>query len=207
MKDSLLLLKIMDAVKPGVVAGKGNVKLLPRNNFDRIANSNYAVELAKGPFGFSLVGISGSDICEGVEKSVLALTWQLMRYHVVSFLSALDGGATDEDIKQWANQAAASASPPPAPLGSLKDPAMGSGIFFLSLLSAIEPRAVDPALINAGATPKEKELNAKYAISCARKLGCTVYLLWEDIVEVKPKMVMVFLAKLMAFAKAREALR
>ena len=50
---------------------------------------------------------------------------------------------------------------------------------------------------------RDKALNAKYAISCARKLGCTVFLLWEDIVEVHPKMVMVFVATLMAHATAR----
>ncbi len=49
-------------------------------------------------------------------------------------------------------------------------------------------------------TEEEKELNAKYAISAARKLGCSLFLLWEDIVEVKPKMILSFLATVMAFA-------
>jgi plastin-1 len=33
------------------------------------------------------------------------------------------------------------------------------------------------------------KMNAKYAISIARKLGATIFVLPEDIVEVKPKMV------------------
>jgi plastin-1 len=34
-------------------------------------------------------------------------------------------------------------------------------------------------------------MNAKYAISIARKLGGTIFVLPEDIVEVKPKMVII----------------
>jgi plastin-1 len=36
----------------------------------------------------------------------------------------------------------------------------------------------------SGSTEAERRLNAKYAISCARKMGCMVFLLPEDIVEV-----------------------
>lgn len=45
---------------------------------------------------------------------------------------------------------------------------------------------------------KTKLDNAKYAISSARKIGAKVYALPEDIVEVKPKMVMTVFACLMA---------
>lgn len=40
--------------------------------------------------------------------------------------------------------------------------------------------------------------NAKYAISVARKLGATIFLLPEDIVEVKPRMILTFIGSLMA---------
>ena len=40
--------------------------------------------------------------------------------------------------------------------------------------------------------------NAKYALSMARRIGARVYALPEDIVEVKPKMVMTVFACLMA---------
>ncbi|RCN49047.1 hypothetical protein ANCCAN_04924, partial [Ancylostoma caninum] len=40
--------------------------------------------------------------------------------------------------------------------------------------------------------------NAKYAITCGRKIGAKIYALPEDIVEVKPKMVMTVFACLMA---------
>jgi hypothetical protein len=40
------------------------------------------------------------------------------------------------------------------------------------------------------------ENNAKYAISIARKLGACIFLTWEDIKEVKTKMLMTFVAGL-----------
>ena len=39
--------------------------------------------------------------------------------------------------------------------------------------------------------------NARYAVSIARKIGARVFALPEDIVEVKPKMVMTIFATLM----------
>ena len=44
---------------------------------------------------------------------------------------------------------------------------------------------------------QEKLDNAKLAISMARKIGARVYALPEDIVEVKPKMVMTVFACIM----------
>ena len=49
--------------------------------------------------------------------------------------------------------------------------------------------------------------NAKYALSMARKIGAPVYALPEDIVEVKPKMVMTVFACLIALAKTEEEKR
>jgi hypothetical protein len=40
------------------------------------------------------------------------------------------------------------------------------------------------------------ENNAKYAISIARKLGASIFLVWEDIKEVKYRMLMTFAAAL-----------
>jgi hypothetical protein len=60
-------------------------------------------------------------------------------------------------------------------------------IFLLGLLAAVEPRAINASLVTAGETPEEREKNAKYVLSVARKLGATVFLTWEDIVDVKPK--------------------
>lgn len=92
---------------------------------------------------------------------------------------------------------------------------MSSGLFFLDLLWAVEPRVVNWNLVTKGEsgpllsrtrltssqskplfsdsfflametfTDDEKRLNATYIVSVARKLGCSVFLLPEDIVEVK----------------------
>jgi len=55
-------------------------------------------------------------------------------------------------------------------------------------------------LVTPGETDEDKMLNAKYAISVARKLNCTIFLLPEDIVEVKPKMMLTFVAAIMTVA-------
>jgi len=44
-------------------------------------------------------------------------------------------------------------------------------------------------------------LNAKYAISVARRLGATCFLVWEDIRDCKPGMLMTFIGSLMKCAE------
>ena len=67
----------------------------------------------------------------------------------------------------------------------------------VDLLSAVEPRCINLAMVTPGGSVPEREMNAKYVISIARKLGCSIFLLWEDIVEVNAKMILVFVASLM----------
>lgn len=96
----------------------------PTNKFKRISNANYVIVLGK-QLKFSLVGIGGTDIVDGNKKLVLAFTWsgayppfyllltfngrnarQLMRHHIIKFLTTLGGGVvmSDEKIIQWANE-------------------------------------------------------------------------------------------------------
>ena len=52
--------------------------------------------------------------------------------------------------------------------------------------------------------PQEKHLNATFAISMSRKIGARVYALAEDLVEVKPKMVLTVFACLMTLGLATQ---
>jgi len=67
----------------------------------------------------------------------------------------------------------------------------------VDLLSAVEPKCINLAMVTPGTSEQEREMNAKYVISIARKLGCSIFLLWEDVVEVNSKMILVFVASLM----------
>lgn len=48
--------------------------------------------------------------------------------------------------------------------------------------------------MSVGITSIEKEMNAKYLLSLLRKLGATIFIVWEDIVDVKPKMMLMLIA-------------
>ena len=52
-----------------------------------------------------------------------------------------------------------------------------------------------------GETDEEKENNAKYLISIARKLGATIFLVWEDIPKVNYKMILVLVCSLFHVAE------
>ncbi|KAE8701346.1 Fimbrin-5 [Hibiscus syriacus] len=65
----------------------------------------------------------------------------------------------------------------------VEDKILSNGKFFLELLSAVEPRVVNWGLVTKGETDEEKRMNATYIISVARKLGCSIFLLPEDVIQ------------------------
>jgi len=157
----------------------------------------------KLPFKFSLVGIQGADINDGNRTLTLAIVWQLMRHHVISILKSLsaDGSKIEEkEMIAWANNLVSSTGKS-SRMSNFGDSSLKTGVFFADLLSAIKDGCVQPEFITAGQTPEDAMANAKYVLSVARKLGAVIFLLPEDICEVKPKMILTFVGSLMAVAK------
>src|SRR5687767_11516725 len=79
---------------------------------------------------------------------------------------------------------------------NFKDKTLGDSIFLINICAALEPRAVDWDIVTKGETDEEKEQNAKYLISIARKLGAVIFCVWEDIVKVNYKMILVLVCSL-----------
>ncbi len=133
------------------------------------------------------VGIGGTDILDGNKKSILALVWQLVRLHYLKII----GSRTEDDLIKWANECATD-----MPIKNFKDKSLSNGKFLIKLCETIEPRAVDWDIVQAGETDEEKENNARYAISLARKFGCIIFCVWEDILGVNYKMLLVLICSL-----------
>lgn len=199
LRDGRILLQTFDRVKPGIVVWRKTNMKGPLSRFKAIENTNYVVELGK-QLNFSLVGIQGADITDGSRTLTLALVWQLMREHILLTLKSLSSAGqpiTDADIINWANDLVRS-SGQTAAISSFKDPSLSSGRFLIDLLQAMKPGVVNYDLITPGQAEDDAKMNSKYAISVARKLGATIFVLPEDIVEVKTKMIMTFIGTLMA---------
>ena len=70
----------------------------------------------------------------------------------------------------------------------------------------IAPRLSPSCIIPSPIIPVEYDddlrlQNAKYVISVARKLGAVLFMVERDIVEVKPKMIILFVGTLMSLAE------
>ncbi|GFR47889.1 hypothetical protein Agub_g9699, partial [Astrephomene gubernaculifera] len=90
------------------------------------------------------------------------------------------------------------------PLASFSDPRLAAGAVLLRLLAAIRPRAVKPQFVLPGRTAEERESNAKYLLSCARKVGCVIFLVWEDVVAARPNLLLLLLASFMALDRKQQ---
>eukprot|EP01101_Sappina_pedata_P008141 TRINITY_DN445_c0_g1_i2.p1 TRINITY_DN445_c0_g1~~TRINITY_DN445_c0_g1_i2.p1 ORF type:complete len:510 (+),score=317.79 TRINITY_DN445_c0_g1_i2:53-1582(+) len=195
LRDGLVLIQLFDKISPGIVDWK-KVNKNPPNTYKKLENCNYCIELGK-KLNFSLVGIQGNDIMNANKTLTLGLIWQMMRFNVISILTDLGGGnkIADAEIIAWANTKNASSG---GKISSFHDPSIKNGIFLINLIGAVRPGSVDETLIEKDGSDKSNLLNAKYAISLARKQGAVIFALPEDIVEVKNKMIMTFIAGLMA---------
>ncbi|KAI9481272.1 MAG: fimbrin [Benjaminiella poitrasii] len=198
LQDGLVLLQAFDKVVPGIVNWRLVSKKQPLSRFKQIENCNYAVTLGQ-ELRFSLVGIQGADIVDGQRTLTLGLTWQLMRENIVHTLQSLNKNGrpiSDQDLVRWANETVQRGGKQ-SKMTSFKDSSLSTGIFFLDVLNGIKPGYVDYSLVTAGRTEADAFNNAKLAISIARKLGATIFLVPEDIVEVRAKMNLTFIGSLM----------
>ncbi|KAK6940441.1 Calponin homology domain [Dillenia turbinata] len=200
VRNGWVLLETLDKVSPGIVNWKLATKPPIKLPFRKVENCNQVVKIGK-QLKFSLVNVAGNDIVQGNKKLILAYLWQLMRFNILQLLRNLrfhSNGKeiTDADILEWAN-AKVRTSGGQTRMDSFKDKSLSSGIFFLDLLSAVQPRAVNWSLVTKGEKDDERKMNATYIISIARKLGCSIFLLPEDIIEINQKMILTLAASIM----------
>jgi len=175
------------------------------SRFKQVENTNYVVELGKQN-GMTLVGIQGADIVDGQKTLILGLVWQLMRMNITKTLTALSKSnrpISDTEMLKWANTTAQKGKPSVKTIRSFKDPSITTGLFFLDLLEAIRPGIVDPSLVlnvSESGPYEDRRQNAKLAISIARKMNALIFLVPEDIVDVRPRLVLTFVGSLMSIA-------
>ena len=200
LKDGTVILQAFDKVVPGSVVWRRVSK--PKegqeiSRFKMVENTNYAVDLAKAN-DMRIVGIQGADIVDGTKTLVLGLVWQLMRLNINKTLSSLGKGGkgvSDSDMVQWANGVVKGAGKQ-STMRSFKDPGLKNAIFFLDLLDGLRKGIVDYSLVTQGKTEEECKMNAKLAISIARKLGALIFLVPEDIIELRQRLILTFVGSL-----------
>ncbi|KAI9762560.1 MAG: fimbrin [Chaenotheca gracillima] len=205
LRDGTVLLQAYDKVIPNSVNWR-HVNKAPSSGgelmrFKAVENTNYAVELGKQN-RFSLVGIQGADITDGQRTLTLGMVWQLMRKDISETLSALAARMgkreiTDSEMVKWANDMSRKGGRSSA-IRSFKDNSIGTGIFLLDVLNGMKSSYVDYDLVTSGRTDEESYANAKLGISIARKMGATIWLVPEDICQVRSRLVVTFIGSLMA---------
>ncbi|CEJ60829.1 Putative Fimbrin [Penicillium brasilianum] len=205
LRDGTILLQAYDKVIPGSVNWR-HVNKRPASGgelmrFKAVENTNYSIELGKH-HGFSLVGVQGADITDGQRTLTLGLVWQLMRRDITRTLSALaqrlgKREITDAEMIRWANDMSKSGGQTSA-IRSFKDPSIGTGRFLLDVLNGMKSSYVDYDLVTPGRSDEEAYANAKLSISIARKMGATIWLVPEDICQVRSRLVTTFIGSLMA---------
>lgn len=201
LRDGSILLQAYDKVIPGSVNWR-HVNKAPGGGelmrFKAMENTNYAVQLGKDN-RFSLVGIQGADITDGQRTLTLAMVWQLMRRDISTTLSALakrlgKSEISDSEMVKWANDMSRKGGKSSS-IRSFKEQSIRNGIFLLDVMNGMKSNYVDYELVAPGRTDDECYMNAKLGISIARKMGATIWLVPEDINNVRSRLVVTFIGK------------
>ena len=194
-RSAILLLKMIDKIKPGSVNWK-IVELKSKNPFKIGVNCQEAIDASKR-CGYSIISIGNKDIQEGKKKHILAIVWQLMKAHTLKVI----GEKSEDELIKWANGRVSANRK----IKSLKEKKLSDGLFWIELLASIEPKCIRwDFVVKDNPSSKDKEMNAKYALSVARGLGAMIFCVWEDITEVKSKLLLTFLASLYDVAQNHE---
>jgi len=198
LANGVMILKLEMIIQPGCI-NKNSIKDPPKNNYEVLENCNLAITVAK-KLNLQIINIGADDIKKGSPKLVLAIVWQLMRLQILNILKELGGGhsVTENDMIEWANKKVQSYG---LKIESFKDKSLSTGVYLCKLCHAINPKSCNLNLIEESESKEASERNSKYAISVARKIGSSVFLLWEDITDVNPKMILTFIGGLMIVEK------
>jgi len=206
LRDGTILLQAYDKVIKGSVNWR-HVNKAPASGgeimrFKAVENTNYAIELGK-QMHFSLVGVQGADITDGQRTLTLGLVWQLMRRDISETLSALahrlgKNEITDAEMVKWANDKSRSGGKSSS-IRSFKDQSLGTAVYLLDVLNGIKSNYVDYDLVTPGRTEDDAYANAKLAISIARKMGSTIWLVPEDICQVRSRLIVTFVGEFPLF--------
>ena len=192
-RSALLLLYIIDKIKPGTVEWKKVELKKTRNPFKIGVNSQEVIDSCKRS-GYCIISIGNKDIQEGKKKHILAIVWQLMRAYTLKSC----GEKSEEELIAWSN----SKVPEYLKIKSLKDKKLNDGLFWIELISSIYPGCINWNYVSKdNLTDNQKEMNAKYILSVTRSLGACNFAVLEDIVEVKPKILLTLLASLYYISK------
>ncbi|KAG7015552.1 Fimbrin-5 [Cucurbita argyrosperma subsp. argyrosperma] len=153
VRNGWILLEALDKVSPGSVNWKHASKPPIKMPFKKVENCNQVIRIGK-QLKFSLVNVAGNDIVQGNKKLILAFLWQLMRFNILQLLKNLRSYSrgkemTDGDILKWANSKVKGTGKS-SQIESFRDKSLSNGIFFLDLLSAVQPRVVNWNLVTNG---------------------------------------------------------
>ncbi|KAF8697165.1 hypothetical protein HU200_036162 [Digitaria exilis] len=201
LKDGWVLLQLFDKVSPKSVdwsiANRGPIAQPSK----MMENCNQVLQIAR-KLKFYLPGISGMHIFQGRKTAVLMILWELKKHYMRDRLKncgfvSREVEITGSDILACANKKVEGSNKNTSKIESFQDKSLSDGTFFLSLLNAVGPHTVNWSHVTQGQNEQEKKSNASYLISVARKLGCPVFLLPEDILDVKPEMMICFTADIL----------
>ncbi|KAG0373050.1 hypothetical protein BGX24_012238 [Mortierella sp. AD032] len=187
LQDGTILLQAFDKMHPGI-------------------NTNYAIMIGQH-LRYTLVNMQGADIVDGSPTLTLGLVWQMMRENVTQTMKKLSKSGrdiTDMEMIRWANEAVQRGGKT-SKVSSFKDSSFRTGVFVCDVLNGVRPGSVDYAMVSRGTNPEDAKLNAKYAISVARKIGAVIFVLPEDIIECRAKLILTFIGSLMAIDAAGKA--
>lgn len=205
-RNGVLLCKFVNVVKPGSIPLSA-IKTQPRNTFEVLGNHKHTLSTCH-QLGLKIVNIAPLDLAEGPPYLLLAVIWQLIRFHLLSKVSVTvhpelsrlieQGESVDHFAKlpaevnllRWVNFHLAQAGSRRR-IYNFGDDIKDSEAYTI-LLHQLAPQACGTELL-AEPDPVRR---ADYMLQGADRIGCRKFVTPRDVAEGNEKLNLAFVATL-----------
>jgi len=171
------------------------------------------------------------DIVDKNTNSIKSILWRVMRYQSIKILSDLQFGSNvnkvnNAEIVKWCNQKLAEtlgANIRCKQIKKLNDSSLTTGLYYLELIRAIMPNAINDDFVNLNVAPitssikkdfnlhdkhyKKRKENLKYSMTIIRRFGVDLFINVEDLFRLESRAVLSILAAVMTISLSQKHIK
>ena len=198
-RNGVVLLQVLSYISMRQVAvSLDKINTNPADIQEEKQNVDYFLSLINN-LGIDRGDVTSEDILKGRRHKLLFIIWQLMEYDVTqNRLKVSNTKDAHSIVKNWANKKLKAAASKLS-IKKFDEKDLSSGECFFQLLSLI-----DPTLRGLREQTPKSILNFKYIVSGSRRLGIDCCVKWDDLINVRGRMIFLFLAHLMLYDLSKE---
>jgi PH domain len=207
LADGYLLVRVVEALAPVGASLPTNAlrDKPPKTDAERAAMAQAFVDAAKQLQAEGAHTLTPAPILAGDEPTLAAALRMLQLYEIANFQQHRQLEVMTEDgLVEWCNDVAGCLELDVPELNSFSNVSLRTSTFFLYMLYAIFPHAVQIDLVTAGRTPAQATANARYLLHIFERVGLVTKFIHQQIAHGDNEVFLLLAMQCYAFAQQQQ---